>query len=227
MKRGEAREGAGEFSMAKKRGKKTQADLQSFAAPAAFDREPMQEKRYYWLKLQKKFFEDKMVKKMRKMPEGDTYCLIYLRLILESVPEGGLLYFEGVESTFAEEMALLLDERVEHVQAVLAMLQAAKRLQPLCEIEYKMVDFDDMTGSESAGAKRTRIHREKQKSQYNTQKSPEKYTACNAVVTKCNTETEKKREKNEEADRPAVSGRKGRDKMADAKPKNPFLDPEV
>ena len=36
-------------------------------------------KRYYWLKLQQDFFSSKRIKKMRRLPGGDTLSIIYLK----------------------------------------------------------------------------------------------------------------------------------------------------
>ena len=67
-------------------------------------------KKYYWLKLKADFFTSRAMKKIRKIAGGDTYTIIYLKLQLLSLKDEGLLYYEGVEPTFYEEMALALDE---------------------------------------------------------------------------------------------------------------------
>ena len=41
-------------------------------------------KRYYWLKMEENFFNDKRVKKLRKIAGGDTYTIIYLKMMLSS-----------------------------------------------------------------------------------------------------------------------------------------------
>jgi predicted phage replisome organizer len=64
---------------------------------------------YYWLKLNKDFFKGKEIKKLRKIAGGDTYTIIYLKLQLLSLKDEGKLYFDGIEETFAEELALELD----------------------------------------------------------------------------------------------------------------------
>ena len=42
----------------------------------------MAEKKYYWLKLKEGFFEQKIIKKLRKIAGGDTYVIIYLKMQL-------------------------------------------------------------------------------------------------------------------------------------------------
>ena len=67
-------------------------------------------KRYYWLKLPDGFFRQKAIKKLRKIAGGDTYTIIYLKMLLVAMKQDGRLYFEGVEATFYDELALDLDE---------------------------------------------------------------------------------------------------------------------
>ena len=37
-------------------------------------------KKYYWLRLKNNFFQQKEIKKLRKIAGGDTYTIIYLKL---------------------------------------------------------------------------------------------------------------------------------------------------
>ena len=69
-------------------------------------------KRYYWLKLPDGFFRQKAIKKLRKIAGGDTYTIIYLKMLLVAMKQDGRLYFEGVEATFYDELALELSEPV-------------------------------------------------------------------------------------------------------------------
>lgn len=62
------------------------------------------------------------MKKLRRIAGGDTYTIIYLKLQLLSLKDEGALFYEGVEPTFYEEMALALDEDEENVKATLNVL---------------------------------------------------------------------------------------------------------
>ena len=73
------------------------------------------EKKYYWLKLKEEFFADKAIKKLRKIAGGDTYTIIYLKMLLKAIKQGNRLYFEGVEESFPAELALELDEEEDNV----------------------------------------------------------------------------------------------------------------
>lgn len=50
----------------------------------------MAEKKYYWLKMTDQFFEDKAIKKLRKIAGGDTYTIIYLKMLLTAIKQGTL-----------------------------------------------------------------------------------------------------------------------------------------
>ena len=79
-------------------------------------------KRYYWLKLPEDFFRQKPIKKLRKIAGGDTYTIIYLKMLLIAMKEDGKLYFEGVEDDFYEELSLELDEDSENVKVTVLFL---------------------------------------------------------------------------------------------------------
>ena len=66
-------------------------------------------KRYYWIKLKEEFFTDKRIKRLRRISGGDTYTIIYLKLLLLSPKDEGKRYYDGVESDFIKELALTID----------------------------------------------------------------------------------------------------------------------
>ena len=80
-------------------------------------------RRYYWLKLRADFFNQRAIKKLRKLAGGDTFTIIYLKLQLMSITSEGVIYYEGVEDTLAEELALALDEDSDNILFVLTYLE--------------------------------------------------------------------------------------------------------
>ena len=121
----------------------------------------MQSKRFYWLKLQEHFFQDKAVKKLRRMPDGDTCVMIYLKMLLLSLSSSGELYFDGLEQDFHTELALTLDEDEELVRDTLEFLMRVHRLEQKSETVYYLPEVGAVTGSESASAERMRKARQK------------------------------------------------------------------
>ena len=150
-------------------------------------------KRYFWLKLHKDFFQRKEIKRLRKIAGGDTYTIIYLKMLLRSIMSDGKLYFDGLEDDFSSELALDLDENEENVQITVQYLLKSGLLEMCSDEEYYLPDAKDNTGTETAVASRVRRHREKQKALH-----------CNADVTQmkqlCNGEKEKEKEKDREID---------------------------
>ena len=123
----------------------------------------MAEKKYYWLKLTEQFFKDKAIKKLRKIAGGDTYTVIYLKMLLKAITQGNKLYFEGVESDFAEELALDLDEDEENVSVTIAYLKSKGLLKLVNEDEMLLTQCDEMVGSETDAARRKRLQRERER----------------------------------------------------------------
>ena len=118
-------------------------------------------KKYYWLKLKTDFFTSRAMKKLRKIAGGDTYTIIYLKLQLLSLKDEGLLYYEGIEPTFYEEMALALDEDAENVRATLLFLQSMGLITQKSDNEYMLTDVPYLIGGESESAERVRRYRSK------------------------------------------------------------------
>lgn len=136
-------------------------------------------KRYYWLKLMKDFFQKKRIKKMRRIAGGDTYVVIYLKLMLLSINNDSIIEYEHVEETLYDELAYELDEDVENIKVVIAFLIANNLMTQIDEYNYRLNEVENFIGSESDSAKRVRKHREEKRA-----------LQCNKNVIVCNTEIE-------------------------------------
>ena len=64
---------------------------------------------YFWLKIDKKFFDNIFIKRLKTVPGGYTMTVIYIRLMLESLESDCILYYEGYFDNLKEELALKLD----------------------------------------------------------------------------------------------------------------------
>ncbi|MCF2625274.1 phage replisome organizer N-terminal domain-containing protein [Fusobacterium perfoetens] len=161
-------------------------------------------KKYVWLKLKKDFFQQRAIKKLRKIAGGDTYTIIYLKLQLLSLDDEGKLFYEGVEENFAEEMALALDEDPENVKVVLMFLEKNGLLETVTENEFVLPETVDCIGSETAAAERMRKMRNtkavekievKEKKRNIVTPMLQDVTEELQEVTNCYTEKEKEKEK--------------------------------
>lgn len=96
----------------------------------------MVEKKYYWLKMTDQFFKDKTIKKLRKIAGGDTYTIIYLKMLLTAIKQGNKMYFEGIEDDFMEELALELDEDTDNVKVTVSYLKSKGLIEVLEQTKY-------------------------------------------------------------------------------------------
>lgn len=168
-------------------------------------------KKYYWLKLMKDFFQQPKIKKLRRVAGGDTYTVIYLKLQLLSLENGGKLYFEGVEETFVEEVALTIDEDEENVRFTLMYLERQGLIEKVDENEFVMPEAMARIGSEAASAERVRRLRERRKqAALPPAKEAPKALQCNADVTECNTDIEIDIEIDKEIEKEAQSASAGK-----------------
>lgn len=106
-------------------------------------------KKYFWLRLKDDFFKSLAMKKLRKVAGGDTYTIIYLKLMLLSLKNEGSLFYEGVEENIADELAIILDEDPENVKVTLSFLERAGLIDYSSQTEIKMTEVPHLVGSET------------------------------------------------------------------------------
>lgn len=136
-------------------------------------------RRYYWLQLKEDFFKSKEMKLMRKLPGGEELTIIYLKIMLASLPDEGKIYFEGLAEDLAEELALLIDEDTEAVRMALMFLTKKNLLTTNDNYQFTLEQVPEMIGSETASTRRSRKYREGQKA-----------LQCNTDATKRNGDIE-------------------------------------
>jgi predicted phage replisome organizer len=132
----------------------------------------MADKKYFWFKMEDDFFQKKEIKKLRSIAGGDTFVIIYLKIILLSLKSGGKLYYEGIDETFIEELALEIDEKKDNVGVTVDYLLRHSAVLQIDDNEYKVNTINNLIGGETSSAIRVRKHREKVK-----------LLQCNADVT--------------------------------------------
>ena len=136
-------------------------------------------KRYYWIQLTQDFFKSKEMKLLRKIAGGDTHTIIYLKMMLISLEDGGCIYYDGLADNLAEEIALMIDENVEDIKITLLFLGSKGLLTRKSDRDYFLEQVPEMVGSETASARRVRKFRENQLA-----------LQCNDDVTKRNGDIE-------------------------------------
>ena len=146
-------------------------------------------KKYYWLKLPKDFFERKEVKLLRKIENGALYVLIYQKILLNALETDGEIYFDHLTDTPEEELALSINEEVEDVRNVLKFL-LDKQLVTFSEDTYLIEHFSTLVGKEANSTERVRAYRERKKQEMLHETENELQETFHE--TNCN--TEKRRE---------------------------------
>ena len=121
-------------------------------------------KKYFWLKLKNDFFNQREIKKLRKIAGGDTFTIIYLKMQLLSIQTEGILKFEGTEETLADQLALELDEEEDNVKLTLSFLHSNNLIEQISDSEFMMPKTVENLGSEGGSAERMRRLRSKKAS---------------------------------------------------------------
>lgn len=120
-------------------------------------------KRCYWLKLKEDFFNDVRMKRLREISGGETYTIIYLKLLLLSLKNEGNLYFQQVDETFPKELALVLDETEDDIAVTLNYLLKVNLIETIETDEIFMTEIPSLIGFETEWAKKKREYRDKLK----------------------------------------------------------------
>ena len=102
--------------------------------------------RYYWLKLHDNFFDKYEIRKLRKIPGGDTYTIIYLKLLLYTMNTDGKIPFEGLETHIHKEIALKINEDETSVEMTLNALKMLKLLEEK-EGDVAFPEHEKVTGA--------------------------------------------------------------------------------
>lgn len=146
-------------------------------------------KKYHWLKLNKDFFFEPKIKKLRRIAGGDTYVIILQKIMLTSISDGGLLYLNGIEDSLSKELALIMDEDDSNVEITLNFMRSFGLLEEISDKKYLLTLVPKLIGSEGDSAERMRRLRGKSK-------EINKLTShCDAEVTESDTDVEKELEK--------------------------------
>nr|WP_205470224.1 phage replisome organizer N-terminal domain-containing protein [Lactococcus lactis] len=113
--------------------------------------------------MEQSFFEQKEIKYLRRLPGGDTYTIIYLKLILKSLENDGKIYYENIVDDYSQEWALEIEEDEKAVSFLVAFL-INKGLMIDCGFdEFEITKTKSLVGSETASAERKRRQRERER----------------------------------------------------------------
>lgn len=140
----------------------------------------MMSKRYYWLKLQKSFFDNLFVKILARAPNGDTLIIAYIKLLLLVLESNGHYYYTHFADSINEEISITLNIDTDIINTVLKLLEKGNMIEHVSNDEIIILPVLDFVGSECDSAPRVRESRAKKT----------EVLQCNTDVTICNTEKE-------------------------------------
>jgi len=104
-------------------------------------------KRYYWLQLSEDWFSSTKIKRLRKISGGDTFVVIYLKMMLKTLNNNGKFIYEGIEDSVSEEIALAIDENPDDVLVTFNYLIKVGLIKELSEAELLLTEVPERTMS--------------------------------------------------------------------------------
>ena len=142
---------------------------------------------YFWLKVDKKFFDNLFIKRLKNMPGGYTMTVIYIRLMLESLEDDCILYYEGYFDSLVQELALKLDVSEDDINMTVAYFTKCGLIQIADDGHATLSQAKAMVESETNWAKYKREQRK------NSQDLPKLENVQNkkTISNSCPTEIEK------------------------------------
>lgn len=127
------------------------------------EKEEKQERKRYWIKLEKSFLSSKYIKIIKNMPNGKDYILFYLALMLESVETIGHLRLSELVAYDENTLSALTDTNVDIVRSAIKLFVQLGIINILTDGTIFIPDVPRLTGKESESAERVRKYREKKK----------------------------------------------------------------
>ena len=157
---------------------------------------------YFWLKIDKKFFENLFIKRLKNMPGGYTMTVIYIRLMLESLESDCILYYEGYLETLKEELALKLDVSEDDIQMTMTYFTKCGLIQIDEDKNAELTQAKALVQQETNHAAYMRSYRkEQQEKSKNLTMLPEDLTTLSMCKTEIEIEKEIELELEEEIDK--------------------------
>ena len=142
---------------------------------------------YFWLKVDKKFFDNLFIKRLKNMPGGYTMTVIYIRLMLESLEDDCILYYEGYFDSLVQELALKLDVSEDDINMTVAYFTKCGLIQIDDDGHATLSQAKAMVESETNWAKYKREQRKNSQDLPKLENVQNKKTLSNS----CPTEIEK------------------------------------
>jgi len=113
-------------------------------------------KRYYWLKLKKNFFQQHQIKVLKSLPNGRLYALIYLELMAESTSHDGELRYSKLLPYDIVTLSAVIDEDKDNVEKAIETLVNLELVEILDDGTIYLREIEKLIGSETGQTIRKR-----------------------------------------------------------------------
>lgn len=142
---------------------------------------------YFWLKFDKKFFDNLFIKRLKSVSGGYAMTVIYIRLMLESLETDCTIYYEGYLDNLIQELALKLDVSEDDINMTMAYFTKCGLIQIDTDGNAKFPQAEALLEHETSWAQYKRRERK-------IGKCPKKLDNVQQVSNQCPTEIEKEKE---------------------------------
>lgn len=146
---------------------------------------------YFWLKFDKKFFDNLFIKRLKSVSGGYAMTVIYIRLMLESLETDCILYYEGYFDNLIQELALKLDVSEDDVSMTIAYFTKCGLIQIDTDGNAKFPQAEALLEQETNWAQYKRKDRK-------IGQIPTKLDNVQLMSNQCPTEIEKESEEDTE-----------------------------
>lgn len=160
---------------------------------------------YFWLKVDKKFFDNLFIKRLKNMPGGYTMTVIYIRLMLESLEDDCILYYEGYFDSLVQELALKLDVSEDDINMTVAYFTKCGLIQIDDDGHATLSQAKAMVESETNWAKYKREQRKQAQNMARLEGVQDSGTDSNSCPTEIEIEKEIEKELEEEIEKKTSS----------------------
>lgn len=116
--------------------------------------------KYFWLKLDKNFFQQHDVRLIESMPNGKEMLLFYIKLLAESVSHDGNLRFSDEIAYDNEVLAGITNTDISIVESAMSLFEKFKLVEIKEDATITMTQIKDMTGSITDWAEKKKRYRE-------------------------------------------------------------------
>ena len=147
---------------------------------------------YFWLKIDKKFFDNIFIKRLKTLPGGYTMTVIYIRLMLESLDSDCILYYEGYFDSLKAELALKLDVSEDDIEMTIAYFTKCGLIQIDEDKNAELPQAKALVQQETNQAAYMREYRKQQREQ---KESLTMLSKNSTLSTTCKTEIDIEKEK--------------------------------